>query len=52
MIKGRKFYIHYDPYLVFTLNGKSTIRRLYDDNKEKRTGKIRLNSKMETVNYY
>ncbi len=51
MLEGRKFYIQHDTYVVLTIKEKAITRRLYDDNKEKRTGKIRLNNKMEIINY-
>ena len=51
MMKGTKFYIQYEPYVALTVNGKSITRRLYDDDKADRTGKIRLNGTMVKIKY-
>lgn len=51
-MKVKKYYNQYLPYVVFTYNGNVLIRRLYNDNKENKTGIIILNKQKIKVEYF
>ena len=51
-MRGKKFYINYQPYVVFMARGKAHTRKLYDDDANKRTGKVRYQNRMVDIEYH
>lgn len=51
-MRGKKFYIKYQPYVVFMAGGKAHTRKLYNDDISKLTGKVRYQNRMVDIEYH